>query len=235
MHYTFNQWDDILSQQFNAPYFDALMKKVNAEYEHSTVYPPKDKIFAALKSVDYDKVKAVIIGQDPYHGAGQANGMAFSVNKGVDLPPSLVNIFKEIKDEYGAEPDGGTLIGWAKQGVLLLKTVLTVREASPQSHSSYGWQQFTDAVIQACNNRPNPMVFMLWGAGAVAKKKFISAPHLVLESSHPSPLSAYRGFFGCGHFKKANAFLEKNGLSPIDWLSADDFSDYYGQGTISRI
>ena len=238
MHYTFNQWDDILSQQFNAPYFDALMKKVNAEYEHSTVYPPKDKIFAALKSVDYDKVKVVIIGQDPYHGARQANGMAFSVNKGVDLPPSLVNIFKEIKDEYGAEPDGGTLTGWAKQGVLLLNTVLTVRKASPQSHSAYGWQQFTDAVIQACNCRKRPMVFMLWGSNAIAKKKFISSPpHLILESSHPSPLSAYRGFFGCGHFKKANDFLQKNGFDAVDWLKADDDDDekYYGSGKILRI
>lgn len=236
MNYTGNGWDEILSGEFNAPYFKALMEKVNAEYATKTVYPPKDEIFAAMKTVDYDKVKVVIIGQDPYHGAGQANGMAFSVNKGVPLPPSLQNIFKEIKDEYGASPDGGTLVGWAKQGVLLLNTVLTVREASPQSHSAYGWQQFTDAVIEACNKRDKPMVFLLWGRNAIAKKKFISAPHLILESAHPSPLSAYRGFFGCGHFRKANEFLVANGQQPIDWLKADDADDrYYGSGTITRI
>ena len=236
MNYTGNGWDEILSGEFNAPYFKALMEKVNAEYATGTVYPPKDEIFAAMKTVDYDKVKAVIIGQDPYHGAGQANGMAFSVNKGVPLPPSLQNIFKEIQNEYGASPDGGTLIGWAKQGVLLLNTVLTVREASPQSHSAYGWQQFTDAVIEACNKRSKPMVFLLWGSNAIAKKKFISAPHLVLESAHPSPLSAYRGFFGCGHFRKANQVLVANGQHPIDWLKADDDDDsYYGSGTITRI
>lgn len=236
MNYTGNGWDEILSGEFNAPYFKALMEKVNAEYATKTVYPPKDEIFAAMKTVDYDKVKVVIIGQDPYHGAGQANGMAFSVNKGVPLPPSLQNIFKEIKDEYGASPDGGTLIGWAKQGVLLLNTVLTVREASPQSHSAYGWQQFTDAVIEACNKRDKPMVFLLWGSNAIAKKKFISAPHLILESAHPSPLSAYRGFFGCGHFRKANEFLVANGQQPIDWLKSDDADDrYYGSGTITRI
>ncbi len=236
MNYTGNGWDEILSGEFNAPYFKALMEKVNAEYATKTVYPPKDEIFAAMKTVDYDKVKVVIIGQDPYHGAGQANGMAFSVNKGVPLPPSLQNIFKEIKDEYGASPDGGTLVGWAKQGVLLLNTVLTVREASPQSHSAYGWQQFTDAVIEACNKRDKPMVFLLWGSNAIAKKKFISAPHLILESAHPSPLSAYRGFFGCGHFRKANEFLVANGQQPIDWLKADDADDrYYGSGTITRI
>ena len=171
MNYTGNGWDEILSGEFNAPYFKALMEKVNAEYATKTVYPPKDEIFAAMKTVDYDKVKVVIIGQDPYHGAGQANGMAFSVNKGVPLPPSLQNIFKEIKDEYGASPDGGTLVGWAKQGVLLLNTVLTVREASPQSHSAYGWQQFTDSVIEACSKRDKPMVFLLWGSNAIAKKK----------------------------------------------------------------
>lgn len=236
MNYTGNGWDEILSGQFNAPYFKALMEKVNAEYATTTVYPPKDEIFAAMKTVDYDKIKVVIIGQDPYHGAGQANGMAFSVNKGVPLPPSLQNIFKEIKDEYGESPNGGTLIGWAKQGVLLLNTVLTVREASPQSHSAYGWQQFTDAVIEACNKRPKPMVFLLWGSNAIAKKKYISAPHLILESAHPSPLSAYRGFFGCGHFRKANDFLIANGEQPIDWLQADDEQNpYYGSGTITRI
>lgn len=236
MNYTGNGWDEILSGQFNAPYFKALMEKVNAEYATTTVYPPKDEIFAAMKTVDYDKIKVVIIGQDPYHGAGQANGMAFSVNKGVPLPPSLQNIFKEIKDEYGESPNGGTLIGWAKQGVLLLNTVLTVREASPQSHSAYGWQQFTDAVIEACNKRVKPMVFLLWGSNAIAKKKYISAPHLILESAHPSPLSAYRGFFGCGHFRKANDFLIANGEQPIDWLKADDEQNpYYGSGTITRI
>lgn len=236
MKYTDNSWDDLLSSQFNAPYFKALWERVNGEYATKTVYPPKEDIFAALKTVDYDQVKVVILGQDPYHGARQANGMAFSVNSGVALPPSLVNIFKEIENELGAKPEGSTLVGWAKQGVLLLNTVLTVREASPQSHSSFGWQQFTDAVISACSNRSQPMVFLLWGANAIAKKKLIaSPPHLVLESVHPSPLSAYRGFFGCGHFKKANEFLIQNNSSPIDWLDVDGTNEYYGPGKILRI
>lgn len=236
MEYIGNGWESILAEQFNAPYFKALMEKVSDEYRSGKVYPPEEEIFAALEKVDYDKVKVVIIGQDPYHGAGQANGLAFSVKRGVALPPSLVNIFKEIENELGVMPKGSTLIGWAKQGVLLLNTVLTVREAQPQSHSSYGWQQFTDSIINACNERTTPMVFMLWGANALAKKQLISGGHLVLESVHPSPLSAYRGFFGCGHFVKANEFLLENGMEPIDWLSVDDFGDdYYGSGKIIRV
>lgn len=238
MEYVHNSWDKILADQFNAPYFDALMQRVNREYDSSTVYPPKDKIFAALKTVDYDKIKVVIIGQDPYHGEGQANGMAFSVNKGVALPPSLVNIFKEIKDEYGAEPDGGTLTGWAKQGVLLLNTVLTVRKASPQSHSAYGWQQFTDAVIQACNRRKRPMVFMLWGSNAIAKKKvyFLSAASRFREFSPQSALGL-QGIFRVRSLQKSQRLPQKNGFDAVDWLKADDDDDekYYGSGKILRI
>ena len=231
-----NDWDDVLKDDFSGENYAKIREFLKSEYSAHTIFPSMYDIFNAFKLTPFSKVKVVILGQDPYHGAGQANGMAFSVNKGVPLPPSLQNIFKEIQNEYGASPDGGTLIGWAKQGVLLLNTVLTVREASPQSHSAYGWQQFTDAVIEACNKRSKPMVFLLWGSNAIAKKKFISAPHLVLESAHPSPLSAYRGFFGCGHFRKANEFLVANGQQPIDWLKADDDDDsYYGSGTITRI
>lgn len=238
MQYIGNGWDDLLMREFSAPYFLALMQKVDVEYSSFNVYPPKKDVFSAMKTVDYKDVKVVIIGQDPYHGAGQANGMAFAVNKGVALPPSLVNIFKEIESEYGVAPKGSTLTGWAKQGVLLLNTVLTVRESQPQSHASYGWQQFTDAVIECCNNREEPMVFMLWGANAISKKRLISGKHLVLESVHPSPLSAYRGFFGCNHFVKANEFLEANGLHAVDWLNVDadeGGSAYYGPGKIIRV
>ncbi len=236
MDYVGNDWDNVLADEFGARYFSELMKKVDNEYATKKVYPPKNEIFSAMKAVDYEDLKVVIIGQDPYHGEGQANGMAFAVNKGVALPPSLVNIFKEIEDEYGEAPIGSTLKGWANQGVLLLNTVLTVREAEPQSHSSYGWQQFTDAVIKACSKREKPMVFILWGANAIAKKRLIGDRHLVLESVHPSPLSAYRGFFGCGHFRKANEFLERNGIETVDWLCIDAQEErYYGNGKIIKV
>ena len=221
MQYIGNGWDDLLMREFSAPYFLALMQKVDVEYSSFNVYPPKKDVFSAMKTVDYKDVKVVIIGQDPYHGAGQANGMAFAVNKGVALPPSLVNIFKEIESEFGVAPKGSTLTGWAKQGVLLLNTVLTVRESQPQSHASYGWQQFTDAVIECCNNREEPMVFMLWGANAISKKSLVSSRHLVIQSPHPSPLSAYRGFFGSKPFSRANEFLVKTGQDEIDWARVD--------------
>ena len=238
MQYIGNGWDDLLMREFSAPYFLELMQKVDQEYSGYNVYPPKKDVFSAMQAVDYKDVKVVIIGQDPYHGAGQANGMAFAVNTGVTLPPSLVNIFKEIESEFGVFPCGSTLKGWAKQGVLLLNTVLTVRESQPQSHSSFGWQQFTDSVIECCNERETPMVFILWGANAIAKKRLISSRHLILESVHPSPLSAYRGFFGCNHFKKANEFLLANGMGEIDWLKVDcddDDGSYYGPGKIIRV
>ena len=168
-----NDWDEILKEEYSKPYFTALMKAVDEEYATKTVYPPRAKVYSAMAKVPYDKVRVVILGQDPYHGPGQANGMAFAVGKGVDLPPSLVNIYKEIQSDIGVMPKGSTLTGWAEQGVLLLNTVLTVRASSPQSHSNFGWQQFTDEVISALANRKDPMVFMLWGANALKKKSLI--------------------------------------------------------------
>ncbi len=220
-----NSWDSVLCDEYGKPYFTTLTEKIEREYETAKVYPPKTQIYSAFASVPYEEVKVVIIGQDPYHGEGQANGMAFAVGKGVQLPPSLVNIFKEIKSDTGVTPNGSTLTGWAKQGVLLLNTVLTVREHQPKSHSTYGWQTFTDAVIKALAKREKPMVFLLWGSDAINKKSLIPSRHLVLTTVHPSPLSAYRGFFGCKHFSKANEFLVKNGMQEVDWAYADDITD----------
>lgn len=232
MDYIGNSWDGILKEEFEKPYFSKLSELIEDEYKTHIVYPPQTEIYSAFKRVSYENVRVVILGQDPYHGAGQANGMAFAVGKGVQIPPSLVNIFKEIESDVGVIPKGSTLTGWAAQGVLLLNTVLTVRQGQPQSHAGYGWQQFTDAVIKQLAKREKPMVFMLWGANAINKKPLIGKKHLILESVHPSPLSAYRGFFGCKHFSKANEFLTANGLAPIDWGYVDDISDslagYYG-------
>lgn len=234
-----NSWDDVLEGEYQKSYFSRLNEAVDEEYATKIVYPPKTEIYSAFKNVPYEAVKVVILGQDPYHGAGQANGMAFAVGKGVPLPPSLVNIFKEIENDTGKAPKGSTLTGWAKQGVLLLNTVLTVRQSQPQSHAGYGWQQFTDAVIASLAKRETPMVFMLWGSNAINKKPLIGTRHLILESVHPSPLSAYRGFFGCKHFSKANEYLKANGLTPIDWSYVDDITDglsgyYGGSGKIFR-
>lgn len=230
-----NSWDGVLSGEYEKPYFEKLKKTVDEEYEKHTVYPPKDKIFSAF-ALPFEEVKVVVIGQDPYHGEGQANGMAFAVETGVQLPPSLQNIFKEIESDLGIKMQGSTLTGWASQGVLMLNTVLTVRAATPQSHSQIGWQEFTDAVIEKLAKREKPLVFMLWGANALKKKPLIGKQHLVLESVHPSPLSAYRGFFGCKHFSKANEFLLSKGLEPIDWARVDDLPSYYsGSSRIRRI
>ena len=234
-----NSWDNFLSGEYEKPYFKKLMEAVDEEYEKTTVYPPKEQIYSAMKMLPYESVKVVIIGQDPYHGKGQANGMAFAVGKGVQLPPSLVNIFKEIEADEGVKMKGSTLTGWTKQGVLLLNTTLTVRAGEAQSHSTLGWQTFTDAIIEAIAKREEPLVFMLWGSHAQKKKALIPSRHLVLESVHPSPLSAYRGFFGCKHFSKANEFLKKNNLGTIDWAFVDyddeEFSDYYsGNDNIRR-
>ncbi|MBE6818858.1 MAG: uracil-DNA glycosylase [Ruminococcaceae bacterium] len=214
-----NSWDILLQEEFEKPYYLDLRRFLKQEYATHTVYPPMHDIFNALKYTPYEDVKVVILGQDPYHGPGQAHGLCFSVQKGVEPPPSLKNIFKEIEDECGIPiPAHGELTGWAKQGVLLLNTVLTVRAASPNSHKGKGWEILTDKVIELLNARTAPIVFMLWGANARSKKSLITAPqHLVLESVHPSPLSAYHGFFGCGHFKKCNNFLKANGLEKIDW------------------
>lgn len=214
-----NSWDILLKDEFQKPYYLNLRKFLVQEYKTQTIYPNMHDIFNALKYTDYKDVKVVILGQDPYHQPNQAHGLCFSVKKGVNPPPSLQNMYKEIYAEYGYPiPQHGELTYWAEQGVLMMNTVLTVRESQPNSHKGMGWEVFTDNVISLLNQRPEPMVFLLWGANARAKKKIITNPnHLVLESAHPSPLSAYNGFFGNGHFKKANEFLKRNGMTEIDW------------------
>lgn len=215
-----NDWDDVLKGEFDKEYYLKLRRFLKYEYFNHTVYPDMYDIFNALKYTPYKDVKVVILGQDPYHGPGQAHGLAFSVQKGIQPPPSLVNIFKEIETELGVKmpSDYGCLTKWAKQGVLLLNTSLTVRAHMAGSHKDAGWQIFTDTVIQKLNDRPDPVVFILWGAHAISKRRLIDENrHLVLTSAHPSPLSAYRGFFGCGHFAKANRFLARHGKSPVDW------------------
>lgn len=214
-----NSWDILLKDEFQKPYYLNLRKFLVQEYKSQTIYPNMNDIFNALKYTDYKDVKVVILGQDPYHQPNQAHGLCFSVKKGVNPPPSLQNMYKEIYAEYGYPiPQHGELTYWAEQGVLMMNTVLTVRESQPNSHKGMGWEIFTDNVISLLNLRPEPMVFLLWGANARAKKKIITNPnHLVLESAHPSPLSAYNGFFGNGHFKKANDFLKQNKMTEIDW------------------
>lgn len=230
-----NMWDEVLESQYSQPYWEKLVSAVDVDYGKCDVFPPYDLIFQALKIVNYPLVKVVILGQDPYHGFNQANGLAFSVNDGIDLPPSLVNIYREIeKDCHCTMPKSGNLMGWAEQGVLLLNTTLTVKKSQPQSHSGYGWQMFTDAIISACSKRAEPMVFILWGANAISKKPLIADRHLVLTSPHPSPLSAYRGFFGSAPFSKANKFLIDNKLAPIDWSMSNKNNDEH-RGKIIRV
>lgn len=214
-----NSWDGLLAEEFKKPYYLKLREFLKEEYKSHTVYPPMNDLFNALRYADYDDVKVVIMGQDPYHGEGQAHGLSFSVRKGVALPPSLKNIYKEIKDDLGIEPSkNGELTSWARQGVLLLNSVLTVRASLANSHRGKGWENLTDRVIELLNQREKPIVFMLWGANARQKKRLVTNPrHLVLEAAHPSPLSAFNGFFGCRHFSAANRFLEQNGQPPIDW------------------
>ncbi len=214
-----NDWDEVLKAEFELEYYLSLREFLKSEYSTRRIYPPMNDIFNALRYTSLENTRVVILGQDPYHGEGQAHGLCFSVKAGVKKPPSLKNIFKELYDEYGiAEPPTGELTGWAKQGVLLLNTTLTVREGAPQSHKGHGWEILTDRIISYVNQKQTPTVFILWGGNARAKKGLISNPrHLILESAHPSPLSAFAGFFGSGHFLKANEFLEKNGLAPIDW------------------
>lgn len=214
-----NEWDALLAPEFEKPYYKKIRFFLKKEYAEQTIYPPMHDIFNALRYTSYSDVKAVILGQDPYHGPGQAHGLCFSVQPGVDVPPSLRNIFQEIESDLGiAPPTGGTLTPWARQGVLLLNTVLTVRRGQPNSHKNLGWTTFTDAVIAKLNARPRPVVFLLWGGNARSKKPLITAPqHLILEATHPSPLSAYGGFFGCRHFSRCNEFLQQNGMTPINW------------------
>lgn len=214
-----NSWDEVLESEFEKPYFKELLQKVDEEYEKYNVYPPKDKVFSCLKLCSFDEVKVVLLGQDPYHGKGQAHGLCFSVMPGIDMPPSLKNIFKEMQSDIGTTiPNHGCLVSWAKQGVLMLNTILTVREGLPNSHVKFGWQIFTDEIIKKVNEKDEPVVFILWGANAKAKMPLITnKKHLILYSAHPSPLSAYNGFWGSKPFSKTNVFLEKNGRKPIDW------------------
>lgn len=212
-------WKKQLSEEFQKPYFEQLIGFVKSEYKSHTVYPPGKEIFRAFDECDFSAVKVVIIGQDPYHGAGQANGLCFSVHEGVRVPPSLVNIFKEIHADLGNPiPASGELERWAGQGVLLLNATLTVRESSPGSHQNKGWETFTDAVIKKISDEKQNVVFLLWGAYAQKKGEIIDRnKHLVLMSAHPSPFSADRGFFGNKHFSKANAYLKSKGLKEINW------------------
>ena len=215
-----NDWDEILADEWAKPYYQKLRQFLKYEYSTQKVYPHMNDIFNALKFTSYENVKVVILGQDPYHGEGQAHGLCFSVQKGIAPPPSLLNIYKELQQDLGITPPQGIgdLTPWAEQGVLLLNTVLTVRGGQANSHKGKGWEQFTDRIITLLNERETPMVFILWGANARAKKELISNPsHLVLESAHPSPLSAYNGFFGCRHFSKTNDFLVRTGQEPINW------------------
>lgn len=214
-----SQWQEALKEEFQKDYYHELMAKVSEAYENNQVFPPANEVFNALNLTPLSQVKAVIIGQDPYHDVGQAHGLCFSVKPGVKVPPSLVNIYKELHDDLGCTiPKDGYLVKWATQGVLMLNTVLTVNAHEPNSHKGYGWEKFTDAIISKVNEEDRPIVFLLWGASAQKKKKLLNNPkHLILEAPHPSPLSVYRGFWGCKHFSKTNEFLVNNGIEPIDW------------------
>ncbi|MDE6330831.1 MAG: uracil-DNA glycosylase [Muribaculaceae bacterium] len=214
-------WKRALSTEFEEPYFRELTEFVRSEYAShpGAVFPPARSVFAAFDAAPFDDVKVVILGQDPYHGRGQANGLAFSVNPGVAFPPSLRNIFQEVGSDTGAPaPADGDLSRWARQGVLLLNSTLTVREGSPKSHAAHGWERFTSAAVARLAAERNGVVFLLWGADAAAKRSMIDPQrHLVLTAPHPSPLSAYRGFFGCRHFSQANEYLHASGREPIAW------------------
>lgn len=213
------EWLEALKDEFHQPYYAKLYKTVMQEYQTRKIFPPADDMFNAFHFTPLSQVKVVILGQDPYHNDGQAHGLCFSVKRDVEVPPSLVNIYQELHDDLGCYiPDNGYLEKWTKQGVLMLNTVLTVRAHQANSHRGIGWEQFTDAAIRILNEQDRPIVFLLWGRPAQMKKSMLNNPkHLILEAPHPSPLSAYRGFFGCHHFSKTNEFLVQNGLDPIDW------------------
>ena len=214
-----NTWDEKLKVIWNSPGFAKFWELIEEEYAIKTIYPLKENIFNALKLTPYENVKVVIVGQDPYHGEGEAHGLSFSVQKGIKLPPSLKNIYKEIYDDLGIEePNCGDLTSWAKEGVLLLNSSLTVVKNQPNSHQNIGWSRLTDYIIKLLNEKEEPVVFILWGNFAKSKKEFITNPkHLILTSTHPSPFSARNGFFGSHPFSKANQFLEQNGIDPINW------------------
>ena len=214
-----NEWDSILEEEFSSEKYARLREFLKSEYSNYVVYPSMFDIFNSMKYTSFDDIKVVLIGQDPYHNENQAMGLSFSVPKGQVVPPSLVNIYKEIYAEYGIPPkDSGDLTGWAKQGVLLLNSVLTVRAHQANSHKGKGWEWFTDSIIKKISDKKKNVVFLLWGANARSKSALIDrSKHLILECAHPSPLSAYNGFFGCNHFKMANEYLQKNNIKPIDW------------------
>ena len=214
-----NKWDDILKDEFEKDYYKKIREFLKFEYSHYTVYPKMENIFSALKLCDYDDIKVIIIGQDPYHEEGQAHGLSFSVQPGIEIPPSLLNIYKELQSDLGCYiPNNGFLEKWAKQGVLLLNNVLTVRAHMANSHKDCGWETFTDRIIEELNKRETPVVFLMWGSCAKKKELLITNPiHKILKAPHPSPLSAYRGFFGCKHFSTTNNILMENGELPIDW------------------
>lgn len=222
-----NEWTPWLKNEWQQPYFVQLAQFIHEAYETRTVYPPKQQVFAAFENCDLPDVKVVILGQDPYHQRGQAHGLCFSVNPGVQAPPSLQNIFRELSSDLGCYiPDNGCLLPWARQGVFLLNTVMTVEDSRPRSHAGKGWETFTDHAIMKINEKKEPVVFLLWGRDARSKAAMIDrSRHLVLEAPHPSPLSAYNGFFGCRHFSKANDFLTKTGRGAIDW----QIRNLYGQ------
>ena len=213
------EWDEILKEEFSSPEYLKLREFLKKEYSTHTVYPSMYDIFNSMKHTAFKDVKVVLLGQDPYHNEGQAMGLSFSVPDGIDKPPSLVNMFKELEAETGIPPKkSGNLTGWAKQGVLLLNTVLTVRAHQANSHKGQGWEKFTDSIIKKISDKKEHVVFLLWGGNARSKKPLIDKnKHLILECAHPSPLSAYNGFFGCGHYVKANEYLTSFGQTPIDW------------------
>lgn len=214
-----NSWDEILKDEYQKDYFKNIAMFINKEYREKTIFPPKSNILRAFKLTDYDNVKVVILGQDPYHGINEANGLAFSVSKGVRLPPSLQNIYKELYNDLGITiSNNGDLEKWAREGVLLLNSVFTVEKDKPASHKNIGWEQFSDEVIKKVNEKATPVVFILWGNFAKSKAKYITNPiHLVITSPHPSPFSAYSGFFGSKPFSRTNEFLRKNNIKEIDW------------------
>lgn len=219
VHFMHNDWGDVLADEFEKPYYKELRQFLVNAYRHEQVYPPMEDIYNALHATAYADTKVVILGQDPYHGPGQAHGLSFSVRPGIKPPPSLVNIYKELQADLGCiPPNHGCLQGWAEQGVLLLNTTLTVRAGSPKSHAGHGWETLTDAIITALSARQNPMVFILWGAHAQSKCSLIDTTrHHIIQSPHPSPFSARRGFFGSKPFSRTNAYLEADGMTPIDW------------------
>ncbi len=214
-----NDWLEPLKPEFSKPYYKELYQKVQEEYNTRQIFPPADDIFNAFDLTPLSEVKVVILGQDPYHDVGQAHGLCFSVKPDVKTPPSLVNIYKELQSDLGCYiPNNGYLEKWAKQGILLLNTVLTVRAHQANSHRGIGWEEFTDAAIRVLDEQDHPIVYLLWGKPAQKKKSMLHNPkHLILTAAHPSPLSAHNGFFGCKHFSQTNAFLEEHGLTPIDW------------------